>query len=152
MQLYWIIWDMRRRQWHPTPVLLPGRSHGQRTLVGCSPWGRRESDMTDRLPFPCLCLKTVSQLNTPSSSNHLHMTLSQFLHKLRGCAVGRFLPLLPVSLEENPSGGSPFLSAGHSSSGSGCISWIAAPPAGGLGRTSCWRERMLPGTLISFYR
>ena len=29
-----------RRQWHPTPVLLPGKSHGQRNLVGCSPWGR----------------------------------------------------------------------------------------------------------------
>ena len=29
-----------RRQWHPTPVLLPGKSHGQRSLVGCSPWGR----------------------------------------------------------------------------------------------------------------
>ena len=31
---------MRRRQWHPTPVLLPGKSHGRRSLVGCSPWGR----------------------------------------------------------------------------------------------------------------
>ena len=30
----------RRRQWHPTPVLLPGKSHGRRRLVGCSPWGR----------------------------------------------------------------------------------------------------------------
>ena len=30
----------RRRQWHPTPVLLPGKSHGPRSLVGCSPWGR----------------------------------------------------------------------------------------------------------------
>ena len=29
----------RRRQWHPTPVLLPGNSHGWRNLVGCSPWG-----------------------------------------------------------------------------------------------------------------
>ena len=29
-----------RRQWHPTPVLLPGKSHGRRALVGCSPWGR----------------------------------------------------------------------------------------------------------------
>ena len=27
-------------QWHPTPVLLPGKSHGRRSLVGCSPWGR----------------------------------------------------------------------------------------------------------------
>ena len=30
----------RRRQWHPTPVLLPGKSHGRSSLVGCSPWGR----------------------------------------------------------------------------------------------------------------
>ena len=31
---------LRRRQWHRTPVLLPGKSHGRRSLVGCSPWGR----------------------------------------------------------------------------------------------------------------
>ena len=41
----------RRRQWHPTPVLLPGKSHGQRSLVGCSPWGGEEWDMTERLHF-----------------------------------------------------------------------------------------------------
>ena len=41
-----------RRQWHPTPVLLPGKSHGWRSLVGCSPWGRWESGMTERLHFP----------------------------------------------------------------------------------------------------
>ena len=41
----------RRRQWHPTPVLLPGKSHGQRSLVGFSPWGCEESDMTERLHF-----------------------------------------------------------------------------------------------------
>ena len=35
----------------PTPVLLPGKSHGQRSLVGCSPWGCKESDMTERLHF-----------------------------------------------------------------------------------------------------
>ena len=37
----------QRRQWHPTPVLLPGKSHGRRSLVGCSPWGHEESDMTE---------------------------------------------------------------------------------------------------------
>ena len=38
---WWIIQiEFGRRQWHPTPVLLPGKSHGQRSLVGCSPWGR----------------------------------------------------------------------------------------------------------------
>ena len=42
---------MWRRQWHPTPVLLPGKSHGRRSLVGGSPWGRTESDTTERLHF-----------------------------------------------------------------------------------------------------
>ena len=42
---------LQRRQWHPTPVLSPGESHGWRSLVGCSPWGRKESDMTEWLPF-----------------------------------------------------------------------------------------------------
>ena len=40
-----------RRQWHPIPVLLPGKSHGRRTLVGCSPWSRKESDTTEQLHF-----------------------------------------------------------------------------------------------------
>ena len=42
----WIV-----RQWRPTPVLLPGKSHGRRSLVGCSPWNRQESDTTERLHF-----------------------------------------------------------------------------------------------------
>ena len=61
-----------RRQWQPTPVLLPGKSHGWKSLVGCSPWGREESDMTERLyshislscigegngnPLQCSCLE-----------------------------------------------------------------------------------------------
>ena len=41
----------RRRKWHPTPEVLPGKSHGWRSLVGCSPWGREESDTTERLHF-----------------------------------------------------------------------------------------------------
>ena len=40
-----------RRQWQPTPVLLPGKSHGRRSLVGCSPLGREESDTTEWLHF-----------------------------------------------------------------------------------------------------
>ena len=40
-----------RRQWQPTPVLLPGESHGWRSLVGCGPWGPEESDTTERLRF-----------------------------------------------------------------------------------------------------
>ena len=62
----------QRRQWHPIPVLLPGKSHGRRSLEGCSPWGRWELDKTERLhfhfslsciaegngnPFQCSCLE-----------------------------------------------------------------------------------------------
>ena len=42
---------MQIRQWHPTPAILPGKTHGWRSLVGCSPWGHLESDMTERLHF-----------------------------------------------------------------------------------------------------
>ena len=41
----------RRRQWYPTPVRLPGESHGRRSLEGCSPWGCWESDTTEQLHF-----------------------------------------------------------------------------------------------------
>ena len=42
---------LKRKKWQPTPVFLSGESHGWRSLVGCSPWGRKESDMTVRLHF-----------------------------------------------------------------------------------------------------
>ena len=44
-------WDTWRRKWQPTPVLLPGKSHGWRSLVGYSPWGCKELDTTERLHF-----------------------------------------------------------------------------------------------------
>ena len=50
-KLLWSLEYYWRRQWHPTPVLLPGKSHGWRSLVGCSPWGHEESGTTERLHF-----------------------------------------------------------------------------------------------------
>ena len=44
-----LVYGTRCRQWHPTPVLLPGKSHGQGSLVGCSPWGHYKLDTTERL-------------------------------------------------------------------------------------------------------
>ena len=60
---------IRRRQRQPTPALLPGKSHGWRSLVGCSPWGRSESDTTERLYFP-FSLSCIGQGNgnTPQYS------------------------------------------------------------------------------------
>ena len=48
--------DPLKRKWQPTPVFLPGKSHGQRSLAGYSPWGRKESDTT-------LCLNTDTHTN-----------------------------------------------------------------------------------------
>ena len=49
MQETWVGKIPWRRAWKPTPVLLPGESHGQRSLGGSSPWGGKESDMTEQL-------------------------------------------------------------------------------------------------------
>ena len=49
-----------RRKWQPTPIFFPGKSHGRRNLVGYSPWGRKESDMTERhLLIHVKCLKML---------------------------------------------------------------------------------------------
>ena len=64
--------ECRKRRWHPTPVLMPGKPLGRRSLVGCRPWGCEESDTTERLhvhfslscigdgngnPLQCFCLE-----------------------------------------------------------------------------------------------
>jgi len=45
-----------RRAWQPTPVFLPGESHGQRNLMGYTPWGHRESDTTEGTSHTCTYL------------------------------------------------------------------------------------------------
>ena len=54
----WIGKIPQRSKWQPTPVLLPGKPHGQRSLVGCSPWGHEESGTTEHLHFhfPLSCI------------------------------------------------------------------------------------------------
>ena len=66
--------DFRDRQniklfagWHPSPGLLPGKSHGQRSLVGCSQWGHKESDTTERLHFH-FSLSCIGKGNATHSS------------------------------------------------------------------------------------
>ena len=50
-----------RKKWQPTPVLLPGESHGQRSLAGYSPWGRKESDMDEHCAHmhTCSCIDII---------------------------------------------------------------------------------------------
>ena len=65
------------RHWLPTPVFLPGDPHGQRSLVGHSPWGCKESDMTERLTPPWLTI-----LHIPFCEYSLHMYFDCFAAKM----------------------------------------------------------------------
>ena len=68
----------RRRQWHPTPVLLLAKSHGRRSLEGCSPWGRWGSDTTEGLHF----------------HSHLYMTTGKTIALTRWTFIGKVMSLL----------------------------------------------------------
>ena len=68
-----------RRKWQPTPVLLPGKSHGRRSLVGYSLWGRKESDMTERLHFSLTGLG-----HKRGSSDHFSLGEGKVLENLLG--------------------------------------------------------------------
>ena len=59
----WSWEDCWNGKWQPTPVFLPGISHGKRSLVGYNPWGYRESDMTEHLIWSREIMKSESQVS-----------------------------------------------------------------------------------------
>ena len=61
------------RKWQPTPIFLPGKFHGQRSLVGYSPWGPKESDATEQecTSFLCCNLKSTSMQQSDHGLNPL---------------------------------------------------------------------------------
>ena len=80
-QLKIIIMHIHRllcRKWQSSPALLPGKSHGQRSLIGYSPWGRKESDTTEWLHFTSLhvpgsdCYRLFPQTARFSTLPHIH--------------------------------------------------------------------------------
>ena len=82
---------MCKMQWHPTPVFLPGKSHGRRSLVGCSLWGHEESDTTERLHFHLL-LSLIGEGNgTPLQYSCLEnpMDIGVWKAAVHGVAEGR---------------------------------------------------------------
>ena len=74
----------RRRQWHPNPVFLPGKSHGWRSLVGCSPWGRSESDTTERLSNS----SSSSRAMTKAAVCREAQTVLYWAHLCMKCSLG----------------------------------------------------------------
>ena len=103
-----------RRQWQPTPVLLPGKFHGPRSLVGCSPWGRQESDTTERLPFhfslsctregngnplQCFCLENPRDRGAWWASVY---GVAQSRTRLKRLSSSRYLPPLVLRKARHP--------------------------------------------------
>ena len=63
-----------RREWLPTPIFLAGELHGQRSLAGYSPWGHKESDMTEHLTYKHIYATYLS--NTRHDSTYANTNLS----------------------------------------------------------------------------
>ena len=78
-----------RRAWQPTPVFLPKEAHGQRILVGYSPWGRKESDTTERLSTEQMIdEKSVKEVKEAGQVSR-HPMESGKIHGNRKCRVMR---------------------------------------------------------------
>ena len=71
----WVGTTPWRRKWQPTPVFLPGKSHGQRSLASCRPWGPKELDATEHVHT---CAKTLELMGLFGSSL-FHEVAEQFL-------------------------------------------------------------------------
>ena len=104
-----------RRKWQPTPVFLPGESHGRRSLVGHSPRSRRESDMTERL----------------------HFTLYVYVHILLLLFLWRTLPDTAILQDKNSNpgfpGGSVVNNPPANAGNRGSIPGLGRSPGGGNG-------------------
>ena len=74
-----------RRKRQPTPLLLPGKSHGWRILLGYSPWGRKESDMTERLHFFTTESRPLLSIAQKKFYIYLPCYLSQFSSVAQSC-------------------------------------------------------------------
>ena len=73
-----------RREWQPTPIFLPGESHGQRSLAGYSPWGHRELDTTERLTLSLSFFTLQEALACPTSGSLHHLIWAYFQHLGKG--------------------------------------------------------------------
>ena len=100
-----------RREWQPTPVFLPGELHGQRSLVGYSPWDHKESDTTERLTLslhfnslhllPVGCSQTVTGLSRDTRGGSFLGDMGLIPGRGRSPGVGNGNPLQYTCLENS---------------------------------------------------
>ena len=118
-----------RGKWQPAPVFLPGKSHGQRSLAGYSPWGHKESDMTEHAQgFFCLFVFYILDRQIVYFQVISHSEL--FGSNVSGCWSLWNFNLLPSSLGLSPELRNAMLAASLSVTSLGAaLLWLAAPPS-----------------------
>ena len=94
-----------RRKWQSTPALLPGKSHGWRSLIGYSPWGCKESDTTERPHFHFskteLGRNVIENMNTPNTGNEIETVIKKLpINKSPGPDgfIGKFYQIFTEAL------------------------------------------------------
>ena len=87
-----------RRAWQPAPVFLPGESHGQGSLVGYSPWGCQELDMTERLAFSApVCFKPCFKVMLVRAGQTESMLSCRLFSKIKpSLYLRQFMGCLPL--------------------------------------------------------
>ena len=86
-----------RRKWQPTPVVLPGKSHWQSSLVGYSPWGHRESDTTERLSkLAGHDSSSITDLSIPRWQNFFFNPVYQEKHSTQWTSIAIDIKTDPV--------------------------------------------------------
>ena len=101
----WLYTHPRRRgriKWQPTPVILPGESHGQRSLAGYSPRGRKESDMTERLQISWVKMvwRRWHQGRGQHSSSGEQLVPPAHICALKGAPPGKVPGVLKESIDQ----------------------------------------------------
>ena len=81
-----------RRKWHPIPVLLPGKFHGQKSLAGYGPWGCKESDTTELLHLMSFIESQDKNWNT-----YKHFSLKQWSTAVIGSSIINYFILISIS-------------------------------------------------------
>ena len=99
----WVAKIPWRRKWQPTPVFLPGEFHGQRSLVGYSPCGSKESDTTEAIEHSCMIETTLAEILGTQSFSPLWQIQYPFITKqeLKGAHSLKFLAVLVDGLNPN---------------------------------------------------
>ena len=117
-----------RREWQPTPVFLPGEFHGQRSLVGYSPWGNKKLDTTEHTHIYLLCVE-AGQFKDYINTAQIPFSVSQQVYTPWCCCCSKSLQSSPTLWDTMDC--SPLDSSVHGILQAKILEWVAIPSSRG---------------------